>query len=384
MIGVVTMISNGLTFPFVPLYVTQEFTASMLLVELVVSGYFLLRIFSELPFGVTSDRIGPQKPLLFGKILAIVAPFSCWVATDVYQLVAARAMWGMGDAAYFCVSTVYVASIFSERDRGKAIGMFTAVEWGGNLLGQSLSGFVSPSFGIRNTYLISTVLSVVALILLALMRFQKDPLSIPSGRSILPSWSTMRSAVNISVLIACIVIFFTMLRNNGVISEIFPIYVMEELGASPTEYGLLTATSTGGAVLGMSLGGLISDRFGRKRTLVLGFGIGVADTYLLTVNNLLVLFPIMGMNGLFWGIAYSVTPALVADSVTNNVRGIAIGIFRTFFDLGGLTGPIILSAVAEAIGLPYGYIITFYIATALMFVNILIVLLLKTKRALPT
>jgi len=375
------MLSNGLSSPFLAPYVKQEFTAPILLVGLGVSGYFLLRAFSELPFGVMSDRIGPLKPLLFGKVLTIVAPFICWVATDVYQLVVARAMWGIGDAAFFCVSTVYVTSIFSERYRGKAIGVFTSLEWVGILLGHSLSGFVATYVGIRNIFLLNSVFGVITLFLLIMVRFQGESSDKSSGGSILPSWTMMRPAINSSVLIASVLIFSVMFRSNGIISEFFPLYVTEELGASSIEYGLLTATSTGGAALGMSLGGLISDRLGKKKALALGFGIGVAATYLLAViNTLLLLFPVMIMDGLLYGITYAVAPILVVDSVPSKVRGKAIGIYRTFYDLGGLAGPIVMSVIAMIVGLPYGYIAAFYVTTALIFVNLLIVSLVKTKR----
>lgn len=161
-------------------------------------------------------------------------------------------------------------------------------------------------------------------------------------------------------------------------SELFPLYIREEIGASLTEYGFLTAVSTGSSVIGMSLGGFMSDKFGRKKVIALGFGIGIAATYLLAVaSKVLFLFPVMVMNGLFFGIVYSVTPALIVESVPSNVRGTAIGIYRTFFDLGGLIGPIAMSAIAEIAGLPYGYIIAFYVATIILFVNLLIIKLLK-------
>jgi len=172
-----------------------------------------------------------------------------------------------------------------------------------------------------------------------------------------------------------------MFRSSGIISELFPLYVTEELGASSIEYGLLTATSTGGAALGMSLGGLISDKLGKKRALALGFGIGVAATYLLAViNTILLLFPVMLMNGLLYGITYSVTPVLVVDSVPSKVRGKAIGIYRTFYDLGGLLGPIAMSAIVMIVDIPHGYFAAFYVTTVLVFANLLIVSIIKTKR----
>jgi MFS family permease len=379
--GTLTMLSGGMSFPIFAPYVKQEFTAPLLLVGMAVSGYFLLRMFSELPFGALSDKIGPRKPLLFGRVLAIIGALLCWIATDVYQLIVARALWGVGDAAFFCISTAYISTLFPVHERGRALGIFTSIEMIGAFLGQSIGGILVTPLGFRNIFLLNSVLGSAAFFLVSMVRSQAAPMTF-QWRSILPSWTTIRSAVNSVVMIVCFMNFSLVLRNNGITSTLFPLYVTEELNISLAEYGFLMASSTVGSVLGASVGGTLSDRLGRKTVLVFGFGLGLVTTALLAVvRTLLVFFPVMVMNGLFWGIIYSVTPVLVSDSVPPAVRGTAIGAYRTFFDFGGLAGPVVMSLIAEGIGLPYGYIIAFYVGASLMFVNLLVALMI---RPLPT
>jgi MFS family permease len=87
----------------------------------------------------------------------------------------------------------------------------------------------------------------------------------------------------------------------------------------------------------------------------------------------------MFLNGVYWGIIYGTTPALIADSVPDNFQGMGIGTFRTFFDFGGLVGPIVFSSIVEYLGYPQGYTIAFYIGAALMIINLLLALKLKEK-----
>jgi MFS family permease len=68
----------------------------------------------------------------------------------------------------------------------------------------------------------------------------------------------------------------------------------------------------------------------------------------------------MFFNGIFWGVVYGVAPAYIADAVPSEVRGIGIGTFRTFMDMGGLIGPIIMSKLAETVGGTQGIKYTFY------------------------
>lgn len=75
--------------------------------------------------------------------------------------------------------------------------------------------------------------------------------------------------------------------------------------------------------------------------------------------------------------------AFIADAVPVNARGMASGTFRTFFDFGGLMGPIVLTTLVERIGYPQGYPVSFYVGSGLMALSLLLVLQLKETREIP-
>jgi MFS family permease len=55
---------------------------------------------------------------------------------------------------------------------------------------------------------------------------------------------------------------------------------------------------------------------------------------------------------------------LLSALVPREIRGTGIGVYRTFFDLGAFTGPVILTAVLSAVGFPL-INICFYLGTAM-------------------
>jgi len=55
-----------------------------------------------------------------------------------------------------------------------------------------------------------------------------------------------------------------------------------------------------------------------------------------------------------------------AEAVDSSQRGAAIGVYRTFFDLGSVLGPIIMTAVMTG----YGVKQCFYVASALLLLNV--------------
>jgi MFS family permease len=58
-----------------------------------------------------------------------------------------------------------------------------------------------------------------------------------------------------------------------------------------------------------------------------------------------------------------------------SIRGLAIGLYRTFFDLGGFVGPFIVTIIVDS----YGYTIVFYVMAGLMLLNLIISSSLRRK-----
>jgi MFS family permease len=377
--GTVTMLSGGFVWPIFAPFVRDQFTASIRLVGLAVSGYFLLRMFSEFPIGVLSDRIGPKIPLVAGRVLAIIGAFTCYQTKSIWPLIFARIIWGMGDASFFCIGMSYVSKLFSSDRRGRAMGFFQAVELVGSFIGQTLGGFVAASYGPRMNFLICTALGVVALVMVAFIKGIRDEfVSKDSVPSLIPTKDEMLIVLNQTVIAACIINFGCMVINNGLMGTILPIYATEELLIPLDRYALLVSGSTIGSVVGNLVGGFFSDKMGRRKMLSAGLGTGLISIVGLSFfSSFYPLLFVLFLKGVFWGIVYGVIPAFIADAVPEYVRGKAIGTFRTFMDMGGLTGPIIMSTIVELSGVPHGYIYSFYFGVALVAGMILLVLKLR-------
>ena len=74
----------------------------------------------------------------------------------------------------------------------------------------------------------------------------------------------------------------------------------------------------------------------------------------------------------------------IADAVPDEVRGIGIGTFRTFMDMGGLIGPVAMSTIVEVIGGNTGYIYSFYFGVIMILGLIVITMTLKDTVKKPT
>jgi MFS family permease len=270
----------------------------------------------------------------------------------------------------------YVTRLFTSEKRGRALGTFQAVEMIGNFSGQTIGGFVASMYGTRFNFLIATIFGLIVLGLVGFLRGIN--IQYQDVGTLLPSRDDFLLIFNWTVISACFINLISMMINTGLLGTIFPIYVTEILLISLFSYGLLVSGSTVGSIAGNILGGFLSDRMGRRKVLIFGFVIGVFALFNLGFftgfSSLLIL---MLLKGIFWGILYGVTPAYIADAVPDSVRGKAIGTFRTFMDLGGLIGPILMTTFVEFIGIPQGYNYAFTFSAGLIIVSFVLVFKLK-------
>ncbi|MBN2334779.1 MFS transporter, partial [Candidatus Bathyarchaeota archaeon] len=196
--------------------------------------------------------------------------------------------------------------------------------------------------------------------------------------SFIPTREEMMLVLNTTVIAACVINLGCMMINAGLLGTILPIYATEELGIPLTSYALLVSGSTVGSVAGNLFGGFLSDKMGRRKMLAAGLGVGLVSVFGLTVfTGFYPLLVVMFFKGVFWGVVYGVIPVFIADAVPAIVRGKAIGTFRTFMDMGGLVGPIIMSSFVEAVGAPLGYTYSFYLGVGVIVVCLGMVLRLK-------
>ncbi|KQV57270.1 MULTISPECIES: 3-(3-hydroxy-phenyl)propionate transporter MhpT [unclassified Caulobacter] len=120
------------------------------------------------------------------------------------------------------------------------------------------------------------------------------------------------------------------------------------LGLKPEDLGWFFSVSTFGLMAGAAMGGRLSDRFGRKVTLlvsVTAFGLLSIATGLATDLNSLLLARFLTGVGL--GGALPNLIAIVAESVTPKLRGRAVGFLYAGLPCGGAFASLVSLAGAE-------------------------------------
>src|SRR5206468_12381961 len=91
----------------------------------VIEAYSLLLSALLLVGGSLGDHYGRRRIFLIGVALFACASAACGFAADIRQLIAARALQGLGAALLIPGSLAIISSSFSENERGRAIGTWS-------------------------------------------------------------------------------------------------------------------------------------------------------------------------------------------------------------------------------------------------------------------
>ncbi len=375
-IGFSFVLGMGLASAFLPI-LALELDPSGMMVGYVVSAWFLTRVFIELPSGVISDRIGRRKLLIFGIALSSVGSLLCAIANSIYLLIVGRGLWGFGAALFFLNNTTILIDLFKSKKRGRALGTFQGIQFVGSLIGAPIGAFFASLIGYSSVFYITFGILCLSLILAFTSKELKEVGASSSSSNSQPSIrKALASLLDRNILVICVICFSRMFIMTGAMSTVFPLYLFETLGFNVSVIGVITAARTGGFIVATIASGYLSDRFGRKIVILAGLLIEIPCLYIYTVTQSFGLITVVGiLDGVGAGLVSATLIVLLSEIVKPEFRGVSIGLYRTFLDIGGIAGPIVFIIIATQ----FGIYLSFYIGAVILALMVCLTVLIKRK-----
>lgn len=104
--------------------------------------YLIVNLSLALTLAKTGDVLGRKRVLLFG--LAFYTAGLVWAsaAPSMGQLIAARAVQGVGGATVFALGTAITVAVFPSSERGKAVGILSGASSAGLIVGPVVGGLL--------------------------------------------------------------------------------------------------------------------------------------------------------------------------------------------------------------------------------------------------
>ena len=343
---------QGIMVPTLPLY-AQTYVPNFSLVSLVVASSGVGTLLADVPVGMVLAKFGRKPMMIIGT--GIVAVFSLLLAFAHFypELLVYRFLAGVGNAMWGISRMAYIAESVPIEDRGRAISSFGGVNRIGTFVGPAVGGVVGAQFGLAVPFMVTAGLAFLALAVAQFFVVE------PTERAALKGtmrWrrvgDIMRRQYQDLATAGAAQIFAAMIRSGRQI--IIPLYGSSVIGLDVAGVGTIISIA---AAIDMSLfipAGILMDRLGRKFAsvpsfLVMGIGMGLvplASDY----TTLLLATSVMAFGN---GIGSGTMMTLGADLAPKDATGEFLGLWRLIGDIGQTSGPMVVGAIGDALGLSF-------------------------------
>jgi MFS family permease len=123
------------------------------------------------------------------------------------------------------------------------------------------------------------------------------------------------------------------------------------LGATPLQYGIVEGLSSFFGMIGAAPAGSLSDKIGRKRIYCVGHAVmGVMRPTWVLVSSFWLLLPLRWLYTLGMAVRYAVRDPLLAESTTQETRGLTYAAYEISDCIGSFAGPFLSIIILAYVG----------------------------------
>jgi EmrB/QacA subfamily drug resistance transporter len=357
------------------------------------TAYLLTSTISGPLYGKLSDLYGRRPIFLFGIGIFMVGSIGSALSQEMWQLIAARGIQGLGAGALFPIALAVIGDLFSPSERGKYQGLFGAVFGLSVLIGPAIGGVLTDTVGWPWVFIFNLPIgaAVFAIVWRSLPSYHLGsdrpsidfvgaglftaalvPILVGLTNKQSADWTDPSVGVLIAVGAVVALVFLlwerrarepivplSLFRNRtfrisviafflssfGFLAAVvfLPRWFQVVNGSSATESGYQILPLLGGLIISATAAGQIVSRTGRYRLLATGALVTMAAGLLLLTNlradtPIPLLWVWMFIAGIGVGPTFGVFTLIVQNSVRFDQLGAATSNLTFFQQVGGTVG----------------------------------------------
>lgn len=345
----ISSLGLGILSPILPAYV-DRFAASSFILGVVFGSYSAARTLFMPVVGNLSDRYGRRSFILMGLLLfTIVSPLYALAAT-AWHLMMVRFLQGIAAAMIMPVAMSAIGDLSPEGREGFIMGSFTSAFFAGLGFGPLIGGYLRDRYTMNAAFYGMGCLSLLALFLaMVTLPAIKPARKISSETD--EAKIKRRSFVRDNPLLGLLLFRFTRAVGIGLVWVIMPLYAVRDLQISAFKVGILLSANTFVTTLIQSPLGAMSDKFGHRKSLILGSLIAAGATMSIAwsreFETLIIISVALGISG---GLIVPAGSALAVSLGRNRGMGRVMGLYNSSLSLGTMLGPAIGGGILDMAG----------------------------------
>ena len=339
--------ATEMVYPLLPLFLTRTLGAGAMSLGIIEGVAEAANSVLKILSGRLTDKWGTPKPIVFvGYVLSSAMRPLIGLASSWTHVLTLRFADRLGKGIRGAPRDAMLATFASPEQRGRVYGFHRAMDHAGAVLGPLLATaflyFYPENY--RTLFALTILPGIIVVILLLRVPNVRTSQSAGPAQSSartpdLPS--SRRLSRDLFKALSIILLF-----SLGNASDAFLLLRLTDLGIAavwvPLLWSALHVVKVGSSVIG----GELSDRFGRRAMIGLGWivyafvyaGFGVFDTPALVIAVFL-------SYGLYFGFTEGVEKAWVADLAHESQRGTAFGYYNAVLGVGSLIASLLFGFI---------------------------------------
>ncbi|WP_235181070.1 MFS transporter [Nesterenkonia sp. AN1] len=353
----VIAIGFGIVAPILPQY-ASDFGVSAMAVSAVVSAFGLFRLLFAPASGKLTQWLGETPVYVIGLLIVAVSMIATAYAPSYELLLLFRALGGIGSTFFTVSAMTFLARKSPPTIRGRVSGAYASAFLIGSVAGP-LVGSGLLVFGPRVPFLVyGAALVVAAAIVFVMLRQSRLE---DRGRKEERETATLAEAWQHRGYRAALTAGFANgWATFGLRNSVVPLFAATAFVGSGWMLdssqlaGVALATFAAGNVAAVLLFSRRSDRFGRRRPIILGLLVSALATGLLGLApSPLVLLLLSVIAGVGTGLMNPAQQAAIADIVGSGRNGgSVVSTFQMTQDLGAIIGPLLAGFLVDQLATP--------------------------------
>lgn len=288
-------------------------------------------------FGLLADRYGRRLPLMLDLVFFSIVEVLSGLAPNYWTFMVLRALFGIGMGGEWGVGASLAMEKAPPRLRGVLSGLLQEGYATGYLLAAGCYFFVFPRWGWRPMFFIGGLPALLAIFVR--LRVKESEVWQKTKHE---SWGQLGRAIASHWKLFFYLVLLMMMMNfvsHGT-QDMYPTLLKRYWLFTTQKVAAVTAFSMVGAILGGLLFGLLSDRFGRRRSMIVALvcAIGAIPLWAFAPSLVLLLTGAFAMQFMVQG-AWGIIPAHLSELSPDSVRGFLPGFaYQCGVSLAGLVG----------------------------------------------
>jgi MFS family permease len=321
-----TDFSTEMVLGILPFFIVSTLGASRALLGAIQGSAELVSYVFRMLSGSWSDRVGKRKVFVLARYAGSTAskPFfaaaSGWLDAFLVR---------MGDRVGKGIRTAprdaLIADSVHESRIGRAFGIHRTIDQLGAIVGPVAAFALLQVVDIRGVFLASLIPGAIAVLILIF--FVKEIVTKSKAKTtILGNIGALLKRNRPFLFLLVIAGIFSL----GAFNFSFILLRASDLGVKESFVPLVYATiNVSHAAIGIP-SGILADRIGKEKTLIIGYSVFLASTLLMIwlVGNQLYAYILAGIFGLYAGISETVQRAVIPRYVASELRGTVFGLYN--------------------------------------------------------